>query len=106
MHEVFAFEYQCFMFSNMFFRANTCFKTFSICAIVFIFATTNIACIAQCRREGGNPVETERAPSVQARVRNRRDAINRVCTTREWEKMNPAFQLASAPLSNQRSMTG
>ena len=26
--------------------ANTCFKTFSICAIVFIFATTNIACIS------------------------------------------------------------
>jgi len=72
-----------------FFRANTCFKTFSICGIVFIFATTNTACIAQCRREGGNPVETERAPSVQ----------------REWENesgISAWFDYAHQPTLNDR----
>ncbi len=53
VHDTFAFVYQRIMFFNMFFRANTCFKTFSICAIVFIFATTNIACIAQCPSQWG-----------------------------------------------------
>ena len=76
VHDMFTFEYQYFMFSNMFFRANTCFKTFSICGIVFIFATTNIACIAQLCVE-----------------------------TRGREKMNLAFRLGSTTLTNQRSMT-
>ena len=47
MHDTFAFVYQHIMFLSIFLLVNTCFKTFSICGIVFIFATTNIACIAQ-----------------------------------------------------------
>ena len=114
MHDTFAFVYQHIMFLSIFLPANTCFKTFSICGIVFIFATTNIACIAQLcvetrgwKYESGISATLNDLMNLKSRGRENVETPQcDICTAREWEKMNPAFRLGSTTLTNQRSMTG